>query len=42
MTLSIKSGGYAFLIRLDLCLLCIYERVPIVTNFKRHIYETFN
>ena len=42
MTLSIKSGGYAFLIRLDLCFYVFMKRVPIVTNFKRHIYETFN
>ena len=35
MTLSIKNGKYAFLIKLDLI------GVPIVTSFKRPIYQTF-
>ena len=46
MVLSIKNGGYAFLIRLDLmfsvivlCLLMNVKRVPVVTNFKRPIYH---
>ena len=37
MTLSIKNGGYAFLIRLDLILFMSYvimKRVPIVTNLN--------
>ena len=31
MTLSIKNGGYVFLIRLDLMFSVIMKRVPIVT-----------
>ena len=42
MTLSIKKGRYAFLIRLDLMFLCHYEKVPITTNFKLLIYQTNN
>ena len=42
MTLSIKNGGYAFLIRLELIFSVIMKRVPIVTNFKRPLHETFN
>ena len=44
MTLSIKNGGYAFLIRLDLMLTMSLwkEWVPIVTNFTQSIYQTFN
>ena len=35
MTLSIKNGGYVFLIKLDLMLsMSLMKRVPIVTNFK--------
>ena len=40
MTLSIKNGGYAFLIRLDL--MFSMSGVPVITNFKRPIYQTFN
>ena len=39
MTFSIKNGRNAFLIRLDLM---FSLRVPIITNFKRPIYQTFN
>ena len=43
MTLSIKNGGYAFLIRLDLMFSMLLRKdFPIITNFKRPIYETFN
>ena len=42
MTLSIKNGGYAFLIRLDLMISVFMKRVPIVINFKRPIYQVFN
>ena len=42
MTLSIKNGGYAFLIRLDLMVSVILEGVPIIINFKGTIYQTFN
>ena len=43
MTLSIKNGGYPLLIRLDLMLsMSFRESIPIVTNFKRPIYPTFN
>ena len=43
MTLSIKNGGYAFLITLDLMFSnVIMKRVPIVTNFKWPIYLTFS
>ena len=42
MTLSIKNGGYTFIIRLDIMFLCHYaERVPVVTNFKQPVYQTF-
>ena len=40
MTLSIKNGEYAFLIRLDLML--SMSRVQVVTIFKLPIYQTFN
>ena len=36
MALSIKNGENAFLIKLDLI------GAPVVTNFKRPIYQTFN
>ena len=42
MTLSIKNGRYAFLITLDLMHSVLLWRVPIVTKFKRPIYQTFN
>ena len=43
MTLSIKNGGYAFLTRFWFNVFyVIMKRVPIVTNFKRAIYQTFN
>ena len=35
MTLSIKNGGYAFLIRLGLVFSMSLWRVPIITNFKQ-------
>ena len=38
MTLSIKNGGYAFLIRLDLIFSVFMEVVPIVTNFKQPFF----
>ena len=41
MTLSIKNGGCAFLIRLDLIFSVIMKGVPITANFKRPIYQTF-
>ena len=42
MTLSIKNGGYAFLIRLDFkAFYVIMKRVLIVTNFKRPIFVGF-
>ena len=37
MTLLIKYGGYAFNISH-----VIMKGLPIVTNFKRPIYQTFN
>ena len=41
MTLSIKNGGYAFLLRLDLMFFTfIMKGVPIISNFKP-IYQTF-
>ena len=48
MTLLIKNGRYAFLIRLDLIfsilnfLYVIMKGVPIITNFNQTIYQTFN
>ena len=42
MNLSIKNGGYAVLIRLDLMFSVFMKRVPIVTNFKQTIYQTLN
>ena len=41
MTLSGKNGGYAFLIRFN-AFYVIMKRIPIVTNFKLPIYQTFN
>ena len=43
MTLSIKNGGYVFFnkVRFNVFYV-IMERDPIVTNFKRPIYQTFN
>ena len=40
MTLSIKNGGYAFLIRLDLMLSVSFVKiiVPIVKNFKEVLH----
>ena len=41
MTLSNKNGRYTFLVRLDLIIFCVtMKRVPIITNFKRLIYQT--
>ena len=40
MTLLIKNGGSAFLIRLDFYV--IMKGFLIITNFKRPIYQTFN
>ena len=37
MTLLIKNGEYAFLIRN-----VIMKGVPVITNFKRPSYQTFN
>ena len=42
MTLSIKNGGYAFSIRLDLMFSMSLWRVLIVTNFEQSIYQPFN
>ena len=42
MILSIKNDGYAFLIRLDLMFNVIMKGVPIITNFKRPIYQAFD
>ena len=42
MTLSIKNGGNAFLMRLDLMFSMSFWRVSTVTNFKWPIYQTFN
>ena len=43
MTLSIKDCGFAFLITLDLIIFYVFmKRVPIVTNFKRPIYQPFS
>ena len=42
MTLSIKNGGYAFLIRLDLMCSMSLKGVPIITYFKRPIYQAFD
>ena len=38
MTLSIKNGGYAFLISLDLIFSVFMEVFPIVTNFKQPFF----
>ena len=43
MTLSIKNGGYPFNNKIgfnDFCV--IMKGVPITTNFKRPICQTFN
>ena len=37
MTLLIKNGEYAFLIKN-----VIMKGVPVITNFKRSFYQTFN
>ena len=42
MTLLTKNGGYAFLIRFDLMFSVIMKGVPIIKNFKRPIYQTFD
>ena len=49
MTLWIKNGGYAFLLRLNLmfsvsflCYDIIMKEFPMITNFKRTIYQTFD
>ena len=42
MTLPIKNGGYAFLIRWDLMFSVIMTGVPIITSFKRPIYQAFD
>ena len=34
MTLSIKNGGYALLIKLNLMFSVIVKRVQIISNFK--------
>ena len=39
MTLSIKNGGYAFRFNA----FCVFmKKVPVATNFKGPIYQTFN
>ena len=42
MTLLIKNDGYAFLIGLDRIFYVIIKEVPIITNFKEPIYQTFD
>ena len=44
MTLAIENGEYKVLIRSDLMnvFYVVMKIVPIVTNFKRLIYQTFN
>ena len=42
MTLSVKNGGYAFSIRLNLMLSMSLWRVLIVANFEQSIYQPFN
>ena len=42
MTLSVKNGGYAFNKIGFNAFYVIMKKVPIITNFKRHIYQTFN
>ena len=43
MTLSIKDSGYAFSKKLHLMFsMSLWKGVPIVTYFKRPIYQTFN
>ena len=41
MILSIKDGGYAFLIRLDLMFFYDIKRVLIITNFKLILHENY-
>ena len=42
MTLSIKNGGYALFKRLDFEFYVIMKGVPIIANFKKPVYQTFN
>ena len=43
MNLSIKNGGYVFFYKVRFNVFyVIMKSVPIVTNFKRLIYQTFN
>ena len=43
MILSIKNGGYVFFYKVRFNVFyVIMKNVPIVTNFKRLIYQTFN
>ena len=41
MALLIKKDGYAFLIRLDDFNINM-KKAPIIANFKRPVYQTFN
>ena len=41
MNLSIKNSGYAFLIRFNIFYV-IMKGGPIITKFKRLIYQIFN
>ena len=43
MTLSIKNGGYVFLIRLGLLFsMSLWKGFQLLPNFKGPIYQTFN
>ena len=43
MTLSIKNGGYVFFNKIGFNVFyVIMKGVPIMTNFKGPIYQTFN
>ena len=43
MTLSIKNGGCAFCNKIEFNVFyVIVKGVPIITNFNRPIYQTFN
>ena len=43
MNLSIKNGGYSFLIRLGLMFsMSLWKGFQLLPNFKRPIYHTFN
>ena len=43
MTLSIKNGGYAFFNKIGFNVLyVIMKGVPIIANFKRPIYQSFD